>query len=83
MYKYIHIHRFNEHELGQTPGNGEGQGNLAYCSLWDCKESDMTWRLSNNNNICMCVCIYMSIYIYHIFFIHLPVDVYLGCFQIS
>ena len=25
-------HRRNEHELGQTPGNGEGRGGLAYCS---------------------------------------------------
>ena len=34
--------RCNEHELGQTPGNGEGQGGLACCSPWDCKELDMT-----------------------------------------
>ena len=27
-------HQFNEHELGQTLGVGEGQGGLAYCSLW-------------------------------------------------
>ena len=25
-------HRFNGHEFEQTPGNGEGQGNLACCS---------------------------------------------------
>ena len=24
-------HRFNGHELGQTPGDGEGQGGLACC----------------------------------------------------
>ena len=36
-------HRFNEHELGQTPGDDEGQGSLTYCSSWSCKESDMTW----------------------------------------
>ena len=36
-------HRFNEHELGQTPGDGEGQGGLACFSLWGHKESDMTW----------------------------------------
>ena len=25
-------HRFNGHELGQIPGDGEEQGGLAYCS---------------------------------------------------
>ena len=28
----------------QTPGDGEGQGSLAYCSLWGLKESDTTER---------------------------------------
>ena len=27
-------HRCNEHELGQTPGDGEGQGGLVCCSPW-------------------------------------------------
>ena len=27
-------HQCNEHELGQTPGDGEGQGALASCSPW-------------------------------------------------
>ena len=27
-------HQGNEHELGQTPGDGEGQGGLACCSPW-------------------------------------------------
>ena len=35
--------QFNGHELGQTPGDGEGQGGLACCSPWGCKELDMTW----------------------------------------
>ena len=35
-------HRSNEHELGQTPGDGEGQGGLACCSPRGHKESDMT-----------------------------------------
>ena len=38
----------NEHELEQAPGDGEGQGSLACCSPWGCKESDMTERLNNN-----------------------------------
>ena len=28
-------HRLNGHEFEQTPGNTEGKGNLAHCSLWD------------------------------------------------
>ena len=28
-------HRCSEHELGQTLGDGEGQGSLACCSPWD------------------------------------------------
>ena len=35
-------HRFNGHELGQTPGDSEGQGVLACCSPWGHKESGMT-----------------------------------------
>ena len=30
----------------------------------------------------ICVCVYLSIYIYHIFFIHSSVDGYLGCFHV-
>ena len=35
-------------EFEQTPGDGEGQGSLACCSPWDCKELDTTERLNNN-----------------------------------
>ena len=35
-------HRHNGHELQQTPGDSEGQGSLACCSPWGCKESDVT-----------------------------------------
>ena len=35
-------------EFEQTPGDSEGQGSLACCSSWGCKESDMTEQLSNN-----------------------------------
>ena len=34
-------HRLNGHEFEQTLGDGEGQGSLACCSSWGCKESDM------------------------------------------
>ena len=35
-------HRLNEYESEQSPGDGEGQGSLACCSPWGCKELDMT-----------------------------------------
>ena len=35
-------HRLNGHEFELTLGGSEGQGSLACCSPWDCKESDMT-----------------------------------------
>ena len=36
-------HRVNVHEVGQTPGDSEGQGSLACCSSWGLEESDTTW----------------------------------------
>ena len=35
-------HQCNGHELGQTSGDGEGQGHVVCCSPWGHKESDMT-----------------------------------------
>ena len=43
-------HQLNGHEFEQAPGNGEGQGSLAYCSPWVHKQLDMTEWLNNNNN---------------------------------
>ena len=42
-------HRINEDELEQTLRDGEEQENLACCSPWNCKESDIIERLNNNN----------------------------------
>ena len=39
-------HRLNTHKFEWTPGVGDGQGGLACCSPWGCKESDMTERLN-------------------------------------
>ena len=39
-------HWLNGHEFGWTPGVGDGQGDLACCSAWGCKESDMTELLN-------------------------------------
>ena len=41
-------HWLNGHEFKQAPGDGEGQGSLACCSPWGCKESDMTEWLNNS-----------------------------------
>ena len=54
-------HQLNGHEW--TPGVGDGQGGLACCSPWGCKESDTTERLKWTELIrsgvrmekCMCV----------------------------
>ena len=35
-------HRLDEHEFEQTLGHSEGQGSLAHCSAWGCKELDTT-----------------------------------------
>ena len=43
-------HWFNGHELGQTLGDGEGQGSLVSHSPRDCKESDMTWWPNNKRS---------------------------------
>ena len=43
-------YQFNEHEFEQALRDSEGQGSLVCCSPWDCKESDMTEQLNNNNN---------------------------------
>ena len=35
-------YQLNGHEFEQAPGVCDGQGNLACCGQWGCKESDMT-----------------------------------------
>ena len=42
-------HWLNDHEFDQAPGDGEGQGSLACCSAWGCKELDTTGWLNNNS----------------------------------
>ena len=46
-------HQCNEHELGQTLGDGEGQGGLVCWRPWGCNESDRTGWLNNNNIFCL------------------------------
>ena len=35
-------HQLDGYVVEQAPEIGDGQGGLASCSPWDCKESDMT-----------------------------------------
>ena len=39
-------HGLDGHESEWTPGDGDGQGGLACCNSWGCKESDTTERLN-------------------------------------
>ena len=55
--------RLDGHELGQTPGDGEGQGSLVCCSPWRHKESDTTEQQQQAtrekwvSDVCVCVCV--------------------------
>ena len=42
-------HRLNGHEFEQTLEDGKGQGSLASCSPWGCKESGTAEQLNYNN----------------------------------
>ena len=43
IFKYAFLnHQLNGHVFEQTPGDGEGQGSLVFCSPWDQKELDTT-----------------------------------------
>ena len=58
-------HGCNEHELGQTLGNSEGQGGLLCCNPWGCKELDTTGNK-----------FYASIYMYVCLNIHTFSDIF-------
>ena len=36
------FHSLNAREFEQTQGDSDGQGSLAWCSSWGCKELDTT-----------------------------------------
>ena len=54
-------HRLDGHGFVWTPGVGDGQGGLACCRSWGCKESDTTegrnWKQPQET---ACVCLVMS-----------------------
>ena len=39
-------HRLDRAEFEQAPGVGDGQGSVACCGPWGCKESDTTEQLN-------------------------------------
>ena len=45
-------HQFNGHEFEPAPGVGDGQGSLACCSPWACKQSDTTEQLNWTEHLC-------------------------------
>ena len=53
-------HQLNGHESEQTPGAGDGQGNLAYCSPLGRKESDTIEQLNwTENPVCWVFALYL------------------------
>ena len=49
-------HQLNGHEFEQTPGDSEGQGSLACCSPWACKELDITEHVCTCAQRCVTLC---------------------------
>ena len=39
-------HQLNGHEFEHAPGVGDGQGSLACCIPWSCKQLNMTEQLN-------------------------------------
>ena len=48
-------HRLNGHGFGWTLGVGDGQGGLAQCSPWGCKELDTTEQLNWTELMCFII----------------------------
>ena len=55
-------HQLNGHKFEQALGVGDGQGGLACCDSWGCKESDKTERLNWTENTHTSVIIKASVY---------------------
>ena len=73
-------HRLDGHEFEPVLGDDDGQGSLVCCSPWDCKNSDITERLINNNHL------YAAIFSYtqHFNFPYLKTLIfYIKIFEIS
>ena len=46
-------HWLDGHEFEWAPRVSDGEGSLAFCSPWGCKESDTTEQLNNSSHKCM------------------------------
>ena len=57
------LHRLNGHEFNQTSRDREGQGSLACCSPWGCKEPD-TWlsEWATITDILQMKCLYVRVF---------------------
>ena len=53
-------YQLNGHKFEQTPGDSEGQGNMACCSPWGHKESDTIERVNSSKNIKHCTIPFQS-----------------------
>ena len=64
-------HQLDGHEFEQATGAGDGQGSLACCSPWGCKESDTTeqlnWINTNTGGIWISLVILVFILILKLF----------------
>ena len=58
-------HQLNGHEFEQALGVGDGQGSLACCSPWGCKELDMTEQL----NWTECIKVKMWVWLFNFIFL--------------
>ena len=68
--QFQHIKFLLRSVFGWSPGVGDGQGGLACCGLWGCKESDMTERLNQTELIYIYTHTHMLIYMYVCIYTH-------------
>ena len=62
-YKMIKRHpQLNGHEFEQVPGVGDGQGSLACCSPWSCKELEMTEWLNWTDMVHIILFLHVPVY---------------------
>ena len=57
-------HRLDGHEFEQALGFGDGQGSLACCSAWGCKELAVTNQL-NRTELLLIRCEVLMIVLHH------------------
>ena len=77
-------HWFDVHGFEQMLGDGEGQGSLACCSPWGCKDSDMTSNWTTTTVIALYgySAFYLSIYSLIVIWISPCFGYYETCFYV-